>query len=140
VAREERLFHHDLCFGCGQGNPFGLQLELRRLPAGGVTGRFFAKQDHQGRAGYVHGGVLAAALEEAMSLLLRARGTSATTGRLEVELHGPVPVGTFVALEADLEAVEGGALALRASAAGEGGLAATARGTFVEAPTSRPRD
>jgi len=59
------LAHHELCFGCGNANLFGLQMELE--PANGqpgaVTGRFFVKQDHQGRAGHAHAGVVSSALE-----------------------------------------------------------------------------
>jgi acyl-coenzyme A thioesterase PaaI-like protein len=132
VASGERLSHHDLCFGCGQANVFGLQLELKRRPDGAVAGRFFVKQDHQGPPGYAHGGVLAAALDEAMSLLLQAQGRPAVTGRLEVELHAPAPVGSFVALEAALAPVEAGRPTLLARASGGGRPLATARATFVE--------
>src|ERR671922_354925 len=96
---DQRLRHHDLCSGCGQSNLFGLQLEVERRPEGGVAGRFFVKQDHQGPPGYAHGGVIAAALDEAMSLLLHGEGTFALTKRLEVELEAPAPVGAFVDLE-----------------------------------------
>jgi acyl-coenzyme A thioesterase PaaI-like protein len=92
------LRHHDLCFGCGQANPFGLQLELERRPDGAVEGRFFVKQDHQGPAGVAHAGLLAAALEEALAL---AAGASPT--RLEVDLVADAPVGTFVSVSARAE-------------------------------------
>ena len=72
---DDRVLHHELCFGCGQQNLFGLQLELERRPEGGVAGRFFVKQDHQGPPGYAHGGVIATALDEAMSLVLHDQGT-----------------------------------------------------------------
>lgn len=42
------LVHHDLCFGCGQTNLFGLLLEVERVDERRVTGRCFIKQDHQG--------------------------------------------------------------------------------------------
>jgi len=134
AGKDERLRHHDLCFGCGQANLFGLQLELERRPEGGVAGRFFVKQDHQGPPGYAHGGVMAAALDEAMSLVLHDQGTHALTGHLEIELRAPAPVGSFVELEADVESVEGRTLTLAASASGDDGTLATARGTFVEQP------
>src|SRR5918997_1999277 len=76
----DALRHHDLCFGCGQANLFGLQLELARS-GNGVEGRFFVKQDHQGPDGNAHPGVLAAALEEALSLAGAPAG-----GRVELEL------------------------------------------------------
>ena len=128
---DARIVHHDLCFGCGQANLFGLQLELERS-GDGVEGRFFVKQDHQGPPGYAHGGVIAAALDEAMALLVFERGTFAVTARLEVDLVAPVPVGTFVRVRAGLEREAERTLELSAEALGEdGGRLAAARGTFV---------
>ena len=92
---EDRLLHHELCFGCGQANLFGLQLELERVPDG-VEGRFFVKQDHQGPEGFAHAGVLTAALEDAMALAAGGR-----PARLAVELLAPAPVGTYVLVRAD---------------------------------------
>jgi acyl-coenzyme A thioesterase PaaI-like protein len=129
---DERLFHHDLCFGCGQANLFGLQLELEPAGDRGVEGRFFVKQDHQGPPGYAHGGVMAAALDETMALLLFARGTFAVTARLETDLLAPAPVGAFVRVSARLEGEAGRTLTVAAEAAGEDGRRlATASGTFV---------
>jgi acyl-coenzyme A thioesterase PaaI-like protein len=131
---DSRLVHHDLCFGCGQANLFGLQLELEARPEGGVEGRFFVKQDHQGAPGLAHGGVLAAALDEAMALVLWDEGAFGLTRRLEVDLLAPAPVGTFVRVEARLEHSEGRTLRLRASASSEEGRElAAARGVFVRA-------
>ena len=125
--------HHDLCFGCGQANLFGLQLEMEPRGDAAVEGRFFVKQDHQGPPGYAHGGVMAAALDEAMALLLFDAGTAAVTGRLEVDLRAPAPVGTFVAVTARVLRDEGRRIELTARASGEGPatLLAEARGVFV---------
>ena len=128
---DSRIIHHDLCFGCGQANLFGLQLEVEPC-ANGVAGRFFVKQDHQGPPGYAHGGVIAAALDEAMALLVVERGTFAVTGRLEIDLLAPAPVGAFVGVSARVEQEGERTLALAAEAAGEDGRRlAVARGTFV---------
>jgi acyl-coenzyme A thioesterase PaaI-like protein len=108
----DRLGHHDLCFGCGLANVFGLHLEVERAPGGGVSGRFFVKQDHQGPPGVAHPGVVAAALEEALALAAGERPR-----RLLVEHHEPAPVGTFV----EITAGDG-----RARATGERGLVAVA--------------
>jgi uncharacterized protein (TIGR00369 family) len=129
---ETRIFHHDLCFGCGQANLFGLQLELWATPDGGVEGRFFVKQDHQGPPGYAHGGVIAAALDEAMALLVHNEGTFAVTGRLEVDLLAPAPVGAFVDVSARVASAGERKLRLAAEARGEDGARiAAASGTFV---------
>jgi acyl-coenzyme A thioesterase PaaI-like protein len=132
LSADRRLLHHDLCFGCGQANLFGLQLELEQSPDGGVDGRFFVKQDHQGPPGYAHGGVIAAALDEAMALVLLAESTPAVTARLEVDLLAPAPVGTFVRVDARLEESDARALRLRARARSEDGdELAVGRGVFV---------
>jgi hypothetical protein len=109
----DRAGHHDLCFGCGLANVFGLHLEVERGPdRDGVAGRFFVKQDHQGEPGLAHPGVVAAALEEALAL-----ATGAYPRRVVVEHLGPAPVGTFVEIRA-----AGG----RAEATGERGPVAVA--------------
>jgi len=126
------LSHHELCFGCGSANLFGLQLELER-DGGGVTGRFFVKQDLQGPPGVAHGGVMAAALDEAMSLAVHAEGARAWTRRLTLELLRPAPVGAFVRLEARIDGSEERELTASAVALSpdDGTRFAEARGTFV---------
>jgi hypothetical protein len=111
---KDRLAHHDLCFGCGPANVFGLHLELARVPGDGdaVTGRFFVKQDHQGPSGAAHPGVVAAALQEALAL-----AAGAHPARVQIEHLAPAPVGTFVEITA-----AGG----RAEATGEHGRVAAA--------------
>jgi acyl-coenzyme A thioesterase PaaI-like protein len=130
--RDSRIFHHDLCFGCGQGNLFGLQLELEAHPGGGVAGRFFVKQDHQGPPAFAHGGVLAAALDEAMALLLHEEHIAAVTGRIEVDFLAPAPVGTFVTVRARVVETVGRRVTLEADAALEEEPVARARATFVQ--------
>ena len=95
---------------------FGLQLECEPDAEGGVEGRFFVKQDHQGQPGYAHGGVMAAALDEAMALVLHSEGTFAPTGRLEIDLLAPAPVGAFVGVAARVEEREERKLVLSAQA------------------------
>ena len=131
MRADSRIRHHELCFGCGHANLFGLQLELVPAEGGGVAGRFFVKQDHQGPPGYAHGGVIAAALDEAMALLVHAQGQLALTARLELDLLAPAPVGAFVDVRAAPAAEEGRRLTLTATAAVDGADVARARGTFV---------
>lgn len=123
--------HHDLCFGCGLANVFGLHLELEPQPEGGLAGRFFVKQDHQGPPGQAHGGVVGAALDEAMALVLHAERILALTRRYEIELHMPAPVGSFVNVRSRVERREGRRVWASATAGGEGGTIAEARGLFV---------
>jgi len=92
------LVHHELCFGCGRQNLFGLLAELEPAGEDLVAGRCFLKQDHQGpKPGAVHPGILAAALAEAMSL---AHGGDASMRGLEVRFESALAIGEFVELEA----------------------------------------
>jgi acyl-coenzyme A thioesterase PaaI-like protein len=126
------LTHHDLCFGCGTANLFGLQLELERQPDGSVRGRFFVKQDHQGPPGVAHGGVLAAALDEAAALAAGEGPGAPLTARLEVDFHSAVPVGSFVRLRARVEPTQDGKRWVTAAALGEDDVeVATARALLI---------
>ena len=99
---EGPLVHHELCFGCGRANLFGLLAEIERREDGSVAGRCFLKQDHQGpEPGTAHPGVVAAALVEAISL---AAGPDAPPPAVELRFESAAPVGTFLALEATSEA------------------------------------
>ena len=127
-----RIAHHDICFGCGLANPFGLQLELEADPAGGLVGRFFVKQDHQGGSGTAHTGILAAALEEAMSLAVGDAGPGSTV-TLELERRGSAPVGAYLHATARLVESEAGEHRATAELRGsDGELVAAGRAAFVE--------
>jgi acyl-coenzyme A thioesterase PaaI-like protein len=124
--------HHDLCFGCGLANLFGLQLEAELDGDASLAGRCFVKQDHQGPPGYAHGGILATVLDEAMALLVHGLGIRALTRRLEVDLRAPAPVGAFVHVRARVEVRDGERLTLRAELAGDDERKlATATGVFA---------
>ena len=124
------LVHHDLCFGCGQTNLFGLLLEVERVDANRVSGRSFIKQDHQGPdRTAAHQGVIAAALCEAMAL---ACGPEARAVAISVELTAhDAPVGAFLDIEAAAGERDGRAIAATATAAAEGRAVAAASGSFV---------
>jgi acyl-coenzyme A thioesterase PaaI-like protein len=100
--------------------------------SGELHGRFFVKQDHQGPPGFAHGGVLASALDEAMSLAVH-REALAYTAELELDLRAPAPVGTYVQVSARVERRDGRKHWAAAELQGEGGrLVGLARGLFVE--------
>jgi acyl-coenzyme A thioesterase PaaI-like protein len=133
-----RISHHDLCFGCGLANPFGLGLELFREGQSGVAGRFFVKQDHQGADGRAHPGILAAALTEAMSHVVDG-GAAVATAKVEIEIRGEGVVGTYLTVAADVEG-QGHALTARASLRDpEDVLVAEGRATFVPATVRSER-
>jgi hypothetical protein len=96
-----RAAHHELCFGCGLANVFGLSLEAQLDDQGVVRGRFFVKQDHQGADGSAHPGILAAALLEGIQLA-QVDGPSPAL-RVALDVRGTAAVGSFLDLEATAE-------------------------------------
>jgi acyl-coenzyme A thioesterase PaaI-like protein len=122
------LVHHELCFGCGRTNLFGLLLEVEPDGPEAVSGRCFIKQDHQGAdRGHAHDGVIAAALSEAMAL---ACGLGARAETFEASLDGRAPVGAFLEVQARVERREGPIAYTVATASVEQRVIARARGSY----------
>jgi acyl-coenzyme A thioesterase PaaI-like protein len=130
------LVHHDLCFGCGRTNLFGLLLEAEPAAGGRLTARCFIKQDHQGaEPGSAHEGVLAAALSEAMAL---AGGTDARASSIEIQFLGRAPVGAFLDIEASAQPAVEGMVTATAHATVEGEPVANSTGTYRSGYRSAP--
>jgi acyl-coenzyme A thioesterase PaaI-like protein len=60
------------CFGCGPANPTGLHLEFLIAPDGAVVSFPAVGENFEGHPGYLHGGIIATLLDEAMSRAVRA--------------------------------------------------------------------
>lgn len=90
---DERASH---CFGCGPANPQGLHLVFSTdaLDPEHPTATAQAQLDrhHEGPPGYLHGGLVATLLDEAMSKLNRPLNVLAMTRHMEVDYIRPVPL------------------------------------------------
>ena len=81
------------CFGCGPANPQGLHLHFTLDPlTDSVTAPVQLSEIHQGAPGYIHGGLIATLLDEAMSKLNRPLGLIAMTRHIEVDYLRPAPI------------------------------------------------
>ena len=83
------------CFVCGKNNGIGLHLTFR-LEEDMTYTEFVPQPDHQGYDGIVHGGILAAILDDAMANCLWLRGIPAVTAKMALRYHEPVQVGTHL--------------------------------------------
>ena len=95
------------CFGCGPANPSGLHLEFKLAPDLSVVCIAQVSEDFTGHPGYLHGGVIATLLDEAMSKSVRARNALAMTSELHVEYLRPVPSTTPIRIEGRVTKHEG---------------------------------
>jgi uncharacterized protein (TIGR00369 family) len=62
---------------------------------------------YEGPPGYLHGGIIATLLDEAMSKANRARGVTAMTRQMTVEYLRPVPSGAAIRIEGRVSRSEG---------------------------------
>ncbi len=84
------------CFVCGLENPAGLHLRFFQTGPGEVTAHFTAPQQFQGFPGVVHGGIVAAMLDEAAGRCLMEDTKNPRfmfTAKLDVRYRQNVPVG-----------------------------------------------
>jgi acyl-coenzyme A thioesterase PaaI-like protein len=90
---DERANH---CFGCGPANPQGLHLTFTTNTSDPnaltATCHFQLDRMHEGPPGYIHGGIVAALLDEAMSKLNRPLNVLAMTRHMEVDYLKPAPL------------------------------------------------
>ena len=98
--------HYRKCFGCGEDHPTGLHMKVVGSKDR-VRGSFVVTEHHQGAPGLAHGGVIAAAVDEAMGFLIYLLAAPAVTVHLEVNYRKPVPVGSLLELETHVEKIDG---------------------------------
>jgi uncharacterized protein (TIGR00369 family) len=134
-----RVPPHGDCFLCGSATSPGVGLELHADDEV-VTAELCFDTRAQGPPGFVHGGALAAVLDEAMTIACWTRGRKVVVARLEVEFKRPVPLGARVTVSA--RCVE--EVGRRSTTVGEirladGQAACTASATLVDISTRGSR-
>lgn len=81
---------HVHCLLCGTDNPLSLKLKFTPVGADGVRGSIVCRDVLQGYEGMVHGGVIAAFLNSAMTHCLFHRGIEAVTADLSIRYRRPL--------------------------------------------------
>ena len=121
------------CFGCGGGNPRGMKLEFEGdAAAKRVWGRFQLGEEYQGGGGYLHGGIIAVVLDEAMGKIARLGEERAVTAELSVEYLKPIPASAEIFVEASETSRNGRQLYHQAEIKNrDGAILARGKGRFV---------
>lgn len=83
------------CFACGIANPIGLKIRFYNLGPGEVEAHYTVPATFQGYPGIVHGGIVAAMLDEIAyrSLIVDDPECLMFTARLNIRYRCNVPVG-----------------------------------------------
>ncbi|HEY8486443.1 MAG TPA: PaaI family thioesterase [Limnochordales bacterium] len=132
------------CFVCGRENPDGLNATV--LAGGGRSHLLVSpRQAFAGFPGMLHGGIVAALLDEAMWYAAYAAGVATLTGSLEVRFVRPAPPGGALLVTGSVQEPREGeppgsgaglgrwVVATARMLDGDGRLVASARGRFAPA-------
>ena len=96
------------CFGCGGANARGMKLAFEQDDVRQrIVGRFRLGAEYQGGSGYLHGGIIALLLDEAMGKAARFHSEHAVTAELRIEYKRPIPTDSEIVVEGFVTRREG---------------------------------
>jgi len=106
---------HDLqpnsrdCFVCGLDNSGGLAMRFYSVGPGQVEARYTVEPRYQGYPGVVHGGIIAAMLDEVVGRVMMTEDPNRffMTAKLEIRYRTPVPIGEELLLKGRLDKQKG---------------------------------
>jgi len=95
----KELRDNQRCYVCGKDNPSGLRavFEIDKNTRT-IIGRFTPRQEHEGWQGIVHGGIVAALLDESMVKLAAHLGIPAVSAEITVKFKAPAAAGEELAI------------------------------------------
>lgn len=121
------------CFGCGGANPRGMHLAFEQDDARQrIVGHFRLGEEFQGGSGFLHGGIIALLLDEAMGKASRFHDAPAVTAELRVEYKRPIRANSEIVVEGFVVRRDGRQLYHEGEIRNEAGeLLARGEGRFV---------
>lgn len=120
------------CFGCGLDNPIGLHLDGFTAADDSLSASFEPRRHYQGFAGILHGGVLAALLDETLAwTCMLLEGVFVVTANLELKFRKPAPADGTYELEGRVIERRGRRIRMAGSAAVNDVTVAEAAGLFL---------
>ncbi len=128
------------CFACGLQNPIGLHLEFDVARDRAET-LYTGQKEHEGYEGAMHGGIVAALLDETMGWAIFHQGIWGVTAKLTVTYRRPVPIGEELRIVGEIVRQRGRSIELRGtvSRASDGEVLAEAGAVYMRMPEERRR-
>lgn len=131
---------HSACYVCGDANPAGLALHYAADGEGTVWAEFVCQRYHEGYGGIIHGGIVAAILDGAMTNCLFATGRTGLTADLHVRLRQPLKAGSPAVVRAWIERDQSPLVIIAAEITQNGAVKARATGKFLERRAGEQRE
>jgi acyl-coenzyme A thioesterase PaaI-like protein len=127
--------HDPQCMGCGPENPDSLGVTVR-FTEDRVHGTVTFDHRHGGAPGFVHGGALAAVMDDLLGNVLILIDRPGVTATMTVDYRGPALLGRALRLEAWCEKIDGRKLHLRGEVHDGDTLIAEGRALFIHVDIS----
>jgi uncharacterized protein (TIGR00369 family) len=134
LLKRTRDAAHPHCIMCGRD---GLGLRFVPDDGGRVEASFDPPEACQGYDGMLHGGVISALLDSAMTHCLFARGVVAVTGEMTVRFRRPVTIGDRLVVRARVSRSQRPLHVVEAEIEQAGAVKALGEAKFME-PAHRP--
>lgn len=137
TSANDEVSHYPLCFGCGEINPKSMGLKAFR-EGDLLRAEWTPPAMTEGGPGIVHGGYLAAAVDEMQALLASSVSkVPAMTVEIQVRYLSPVLSGHVLTLEAEVVERKGRKLSVAMRAVDRDGdtVCFTGTGTYVAVPS-----
>ena len=128
----KQSIHSQNCFGCSSQNPIGLKIAFE-VNGDCIVAEFTSNENHEGPPGFVHGGVLAAILDEAISYVARSSMQyGILTMRETITFRNASPIGEKLKVEAEIAKEKNRAFVVTAKVYNQKGTIAEAEGMLLK--------
>jgi len=129
---EAQRKHVENCYGCSPNNPIGLKICFE-VKENLVIGEFQSNKNHEGPPGLIHGGIIAAILDEALAYAARYLSEyDIRTMKETITFRKAVKVGEQLRVEARILEEKSRAFILSAKVFYQDNIIAEAEGTLLK--------
>lgn len=125
---------HPNCIVCSFANDRGLHLDFVSGDDGGITATFNCDEALEGYRGVMHGGVISAILDGAMTNCMFAEGKTAVTAEMSTRFRHPILIRQPATVSAHIERSCHPLYLVKSQIVQAGEIKAVATGKFLDQP------
>jgi len=125
---------HPNCIICGFGNYKGMKIDYFSANNNEICAEFYCDRFYEGYCGMMHGGIISAVLDGAMTNCLFAEGKTAVTVEMTIKYKLPVKINMLAIVKARIKENLDPLFYLEAELIQNGKVKACAKGKFFNQP------
>lgn len=132
ILQELKQVFHRECVVCSERNKTGLHMDFQTNNEQAVSAGFMLDKSYEGYAGMVHGGIVSAIMDGAMTNCLFARDKVAFTADMHIRYRHPVLIDKPARVRAWITRFTPPIFVVQAEITQDGQVMSTATGKFME--------